>query len=68
MIVESSALAFNALASLPGPYIGAFVDKVGAEGLATLLADFEDKTAVAEHRVAFSAGPGSEPKVTRENE
>eukprot|EP00903_Cladosiphon_okamuranus_P012851 g12008.t2 len=63
VIVESSALLFNALGSLPGPYIGAFVGKVGAEGLVTLLADFEDKSAVAEHRVAFSAGPGSAPKV-----
>lgn len=63
VIVESSALAFNALSSLPGPYIGAFVGKIGAAGLFTLLADFEDKTAVAEHRVAFSAGPGAPPKV-----
>lgn len=63
--MESSSLAFNALASLPGPYIAAFVGKLGAEGLPSLLEGFEDdKTAVAEHRVAFSAGPGSStPKV-----
>lgn len=64
VVVESSALAFKALASLPGPYVGAFVGKLGAEGLPALLAGFEDKTAVAEHAVAFSAGPGAEPKVT----
>ncbi|CAN0029919.1 unnamed protein product [Pylaiella littoralis] len=62
-IVESSALAFSALNSLPGPYVGAFVDKIGAEGLAKLLAVSEDKSAFAEHRVAFSAGPGTTPKI-----
>ncbi|CAN0448247.1 unnamed protein product, partial [Ectocarpus sp. 12 AP-2014] len=63
VIVESSSLAFNALALLPGPYIAAFVGKLGAEGLPSLLEGFEDKTAVAEHRVAFSAGPSATPKI-----
>lgn len=64
VIVESFALCFEAMSSLPGPYVNAFVQKVGAEGLAALLATLENKTAFAEHRVAFSAGPGEEPKVS----
>lgn len=63
VVVESFALCFNAMAALPGPYVNAFLHKIGVEGLFKVLSSFEDKSAVAEYRVAFSAGPGSLPKV-----
>ncbi|CAM9415653.1 unnamed protein product [Ascophyllum nodosum] len=62
-IVESSALGLAALSSLPGPYVDAFVAKLGPKGLPSLLSAFDDKMAFAEHRIAFSVGPGQEPKV-----
>lgn len=63
VIVESFALCFAAMSSLPGPYVNAFLAKLGAEGLPSLLTEFDDKTAFAEHRFAFCAGPGLQPKV-----
>ena len=63
MVAESSAVCCEAMASLPGPYVHAFVEKLGAEGLPAMLSSFDDKSAIAEHRVAFCAGPGATPKV-----
>lgn len=63
VIVESFALDFGAMASLPGPYAGAFLEKIGPAGLQGMLSSFDDKSAVATHRLAFCAGPGKESKV-----
>ena len=65
--MESSALGLAALSSLPGPYVDAFVAKLGPKGLPSLLTAFDDKMAFAEHRIAFSVGPGQEPKVCSSN-
>ena len=47
LLVEDTALCFNALGGMPGPYIKWFLDKIGPEGLYRLLTDWEDKTAQA---------------------
>lgn len=61
--MESFALCLNSLAALPGPYIEAFLGKIGPEGLHKMLVSFDDKGAVAQHRVAFCAGSDQNPKV-----
>jgi len=58
LIVEDTCLCFNALKGLPGPYIKWFLEKLGPEGLYTLLAGFEDKT--AETVCTFAYHPGEE--------
>ncbi|XP_026193773.1 inosine triphosphate pyrophosphatase [Cyclospora cayetanensis] len=47
IFTEDTALCFNALGGLPGPYVKWFLNNLGAEGLPKLLAGFEDKTAYA---------------------
>ncbi|KAF5273637.1 hypothetical protein FQR65_LT04637 [Abscondita terminalis] len=47
VLVEDTALCFNALKGLPGPYIKWFLDKLKPEGLYKLLGEFEDKSAEA---------------------
>ncbi|KAB0790858.1 hypothetical protein PPYR_14945 [Photinus pyralis] len=56
VIVEDSALCFNALKGLPGPYIKWFLEKLGPEGLYQMLEGFEDKTADAVCTFGFSPG------------
>lgn len=56
VIVEDTSLDFSALGGLPGPYIKHFVTRLGAEGLPRLLADFDDKRAVARTIVGFADG------------
>ena len=53
VIVEDTSLCFNALGGLPGPYIKWFLDKLGHEGLVTLLAGHEDKSAFAQCIVVY---------------
>ncbi|GAA5914256.1 hypothetical protein JCM6882_003667 [Rhodosporidiobolus microsporus] len=60
-ITEDTALAFEALGGLPGPYIKFFMKAVGHEGLNNMLAGFPSKAATAICTFAYSAGPGSEP-------
>ncbi|GJN87774.1 hypothetical protein Rhopal_000729-T1 [Rhodotorula paludigena] len=60
-ITEDTALAFEALGGLPGPYIKYFLKAVGLEGLNNMLAGFSSKRATAICTFAYSAGPGSEP-------
>lgn len=62
VIVEDTCLCFNALKGLPGPYIKWFLDKLGPEGLFTLLAGHEDKSAEAVCTFAYS--PGDPNQVT----
>ena len=47
VMVEDTCLCFNALGGFPGPYIKSFYDKLGNEGLAKVINNYEDKTAVA---------------------
>lgn len=47
LITEDTCLCFNALNGLPGPYIRAFVDKVGVESIPRILDGFQDKSAYA---------------------
>ncbi|BGP37090.1 nucleoside triphosphate pyrophosphohydrolase ham1 [Rhodotorula kratochvilovae] len=60
-ITEDTALAFEALGGLPGPFIKYFMKAVGHEGLNNMLAGFPSKRATAICTFAYSAGPGSEP-------
>ncbi|KAJ7293975.1 inosine triphosphate pyrophosphatase-like protein [Mycena rebaudengoi] len=60
-ITEDTALCFQALNGLPGPYIKYFLAEVGHEGLNAMLAGFPTKAAWALCTFAYSAGPGSEP-------
>ncbi|KAJ3479566.1 hypothetical protein NLI96_g8959 [Meripilus lineatus] len=60
-ITEDTALCFDALDGLPGPYIKDFHTRLGLEGLNTLLEGFPDKTAWALCTFGYSAGPGTEP-------
>lgn len=63
VLVEDTALSFNALKGLPGPYIKWFLEAVGNQGLYDMLAGFEDKTAEAVCTFAYCAGPGQEVKL-----
>ncbi|KAG8929647.1 nucleoside triphosphate pyrophosphohydrolase ham1 [Tulasnella sp. 419] len=60
-ITEDTALCFEALHGLPGPYIKPFLEKLGLMGLYTLLDGFETRRATALCTFAYSAGPGTEP-------
>ncbi|RFU35884.1 hypothetical protein B7463_g422, partial [Scytalidium lignicola] len=60
-LVEDTALCFNALKGLPGPYIKWFLEALGHEGLNNLLAGFPDKSAQAVCTFAYCEGPGHEP-------
>ncbi|KAG9391639.1 Inosine triphosphate pyrophosphatase-like [Carpediemonas membranifera] len=59
-IVEDTSLCFNALHGLPGPYIKDFLKKLGHEGLNTILAGFEDKSAYSQTIFGYTDGPGHE--------
>lgn len=56
VVVEDTSLCFNALKGLPGPYIKWFLEKLEPEGLNTLLAGWEDKSAVAVCTFAYCDG------------
>ncbi|KAG6000997.1 hypothetical protein E4U21_004790 [Claviceps maximensis] len=61
VLVEDTALCFNALAGLPGPYIKWFLADIGHDGLNNLLAAYSDKSAEAVCTFGYSEGPGHEP-------
>ncbi|KAJ5324426.1 hypothetical protein N7476_003026 [Penicillium atrosanguineum] len=61
VIVEDSALEFNAMKGLPGPYIKYFLESLGNDGLNRMLYGYEDKSAEAVCTFAFSTGPTMEP-------
>ncbi|PGG98924.1 RdgB/HAM1 family non-canonical purine NTP pyrophosphatase [Polytolypa hystricis UAMH7299] len=61
VLTEDTALEFNALKGLPGPYIKWFLEKLGHDGLNKLVDPYEDKSIVAVCTFAFSSGPGEEP-------
>ncbi|CDO53922.1 hypothetical protein DV451_003801 [Geotrichum candidum] len=60
VLVEDTALSFNALGGLPGPYIKWFMQTIGNQGLYDMLYKFEDKTGKAICTFGFCAGPGEE--------
>ena len=60
VICEDTSLSFTALEGLPGVYIKSFLKKLGHDGLNTLLAGHDDKTATARCIFAYSAGPGED--------
>ncbi|OAL19895.1 hypothetical protein AYO22_09422 [Fonsecaea multimorphosa] len=47
VLTEDTALEFQALKGLPGPYIKYFLQALGHDGLNKMLAAYEDKTAFA---------------------
>ncbi|KAJ5388279.1 hypothetical protein N7509_010820, partial [Penicillium cosmopolitanum] len=61
VIVEDSALEFNAMNKLPGPYIKQFLELLGNDGLNKLLHSYADKTAEAVCTFAFTPGPSIDP-------
>lgn len=62
-ITEDTALAFEALDGLPGPYIKDFLGKLGLDGLNTLLAGFPSKSATAICTFAYCPDAHAEPIV-----
>ncbi|GAA6061100.1 hypothetical protein JCM10212_006131 [Sporobolomyces blumeae] len=60
-ITEDTALGFEALGGLPGPFIKYFMKSVGHDGLNKMLQGFPSKRATATCTFAYSAGPGTEP-------
>lgn len=60
VIVEDTALEFNGLNGMPGPYIKWFMEALGNDGLYNLLSAFPDKSARAICTFGFSEGPGKE--------
>ncbi|XP_058809168.1 inosine triphosphate pyrophosphatase isoform X2 [Phymastichus coffea] len=61
VIIEDTCLCFDALKGLPGPYIKWFLDKLGPDGLHTMLAGFDDKKAQAVCTFAYCEGKPSDP-------
>jgi inosine triphosphate pyrophosphatase len=58
VLTEDTCLCFNALNSLPGPYIKWFLESLGHDGLNKMLVGFEDKSAYALCTFCYSDGPG----------
>ncbi|KAI5806679.1 inosine triphosphate pyrophosphatase-like protein [Peziza echinospora] len=63
VLVEDTALGFDALNGLPGPYIKWFMKELGHEGLNKILAAYENKGAEAICTFAFCEGPGHEVQI-----
>ena len=59
-ITEDTALCYEALNGLPGPYIKYFLTDIGHDGLNRLLVGFESKKAEALCTFAYSSGPGEQ--------
>ncbi|ORY33949.1 DNA repair-related protein [Naematelia encephala] len=60
-VTEDTALCFEALDGLPGPYIKDFMAKIGHDGLNTLLDGFPTRAATALCTFAYSPGPSHDP-------
>ncbi|RBR11460.1 uncharacterized protein FIESC28_09074 [Fusarium coffeatum] len=64
VLVEDTALCYNALNGLPGVYmqveIAWFMTSIGHQGLNNLLAAYDDKSAEAVCTFGYCAGPGEE--------
>lgn len=62
VIVDDTALCFNALKGLPGIYIKHFLEKLGTIGLYNLVKDYDDKSADAVCSIGYCE-PGKDPIV-----
>jgi len=60
-ITEDTALCFEALNGLPGPYIKTFLDRIGLDGLVKLVQGFDTNKAYALCTFAYCEGPGHDP-------
>ncbi|KAI9356380.1 Ham1 family protein, partial [Pilaira anomala] len=60
-ITEDTALCFNAMNGLPGPYIKWFQDSIGHAGINKMLDGFDDRSAYALCTFGYCEGPGHEP-------
>lgn len=63
VLVEDSALCFDAFKSMPGPYVKQFMEAIGCEGLVKLLDSFEDRKASAICIFALCDEPGKDVKL-----
>ncbi|KAF7516700.1 hypothetical protein G7054_g14045 [Neopestalotiopsis clavispora] len=61
VLVDDTALCFEAMNGMPGPYIKYFLESLGPEKLHLMLAGFDDKRAQAVATLGYSQGPGHEP-------
>ncbi|KAF9520883.1 hypothetical protein BS47DRAFT_1370326 [Hydnum rufescens UP504] len=66
VITEDTALGFDALNGLPGPYIKWFLSEIGNEGLYKLLDGFPTRSAAALCTYAYSPGPSKDPNTPPE--
>ncbi|TPP60275.1 Inosine triphosphate pyrophosphatase [Fasciola gigantica] len=57
VIIEDTALCFEALNGLPGPYIKSFLGALGPDGLPKMIMGFGDNRAYALCTFAFCEGP-----------
>ncbi|KAI8982420.1 inosine triphosphate pyrophosphatase [Mycotypha africana] len=62
-ITEDTALCFNAMNGLPGPYIKWFQDSIGHAGINKMLDGFDDRSAYALCTFGYCEGPGHEPMI-----
>ncbi|KAF7300250.1 Inosine triphosphate pyrophosphatase [Mycena kentingensis (nom. inval.)] len=60
-LTEDTALCFEAMKGLPGPYIKYFLEALGHPGLNAMLDGFPTRAAWALCTFAYSEGPGFEP-------
>ena len=63
VLVEDTCLGFKALQGLPGPYVKWFVGKLGEDGLARMIVDYHDKSAVISCHFAYMDSTLDEPIV-----
>ena len=60
-ITEDTALCFDAMGELPGPYIKWFLEELGHDGLNRMLSGWDSRAARAVCTIAYAAGPDAEP-------
>lgn len=60
VITEDTSLCFTALNDMPGPYIKWYLEKCGHQGLNSMIAFSDDKSAYAQTVVGFCPGPGQD--------
>ena len=63
VFVEDTALSFNSLNGLPGPYTKDFIYKAGLDALYRMLVDFQDQSAQVITTIAYIKGVNQELKL-----
>jgi inosine triphosphate pyrophosphatase len=56
VLVEDTSIRFTALGKLPGPYIKAFIEELGAAGICKILDCYDDRGATVETQFALFDG------------